>query len=204
MNLKTDSNLLSKTTVELFPQEDFTQVINLVVEENFKVLKKADFASANQLAQSLLKCDRVFVVGEGRSGLAIQMAAMRLMHLGLEVHVVGEVTAPSIEAGDLLIACSGSGNTHGVVDLVQTAQKIGVEIAAITTNKNSSLGELGEIVIQIEAASKHSSDHLQSQQFAGSLFEQSTLLLFDALFYLLAHYLHKSDELLMAKHTNLE
>ena len=168
------------------------------------MLEKVDSATVTQLAKSLLDCHRVFVVGEGRSGLAIQMAAMRLMHLGLEVHVVGEVTAPSIETGDLLIACSGSGNTHGVVDLVQTAQKMDVKIAVITTNQNSSLGKLGQIVIQIETASKQSSDHLQSKQFAGSLFEQSTLLLFDALFYFLSHHLNKSDEVLMAKHTNLE
>lgn len=188
----------------LFQDINLRQAIDLVVEENLKVLEKVDSSPVTQLAQSILNCNRIFVAGEGRSGLAIQMAAMRLMHLGLEVHVVGEVTAPSIESGDLLIACSGSGNTHGVVDLVQTAQKIDVTIAVITTNKNSSLGELGEIVIQIEAASKQSSNHLQSKQFAGSLFEQSTLLLFDALFYLLSHHLNKSDEVLMAKHTNLE
>ena len=194
----------SKTPLVSFQEQDFRQAIDLVVGENLKVLEKVESGAVIQLAQSILDGDRIFVVGEGRSGLAIQMAAMRLMHLGLEVHVVGEVTAPSIESGDLLIACSGSGNTHGVVDLVQTAQKIGVTIAAITTNNNSPLAQLSEIVIPIEAANKQSSDRLHSKQFAGSLFEQSTLLLFDALFYLLAHHLDQSDEVLMTRHTNLE
>ncbi|GAB4542101.1 MAG: 6-phospho-3-hexuloisomerase [Pleurocapsa sp.] len=204
MEVKTLNSSRNKTSPVFFENKDFRQAIDLVVVENLKVLEQVKFFSVIQLAQSILNCNRVFVVGEGRSGLAIQMAAMRLMHLGLEVHVVGEVTAPSIEPGDLLIAGSGSGNTHGVVDIAQAAKKIGVTIAAITTNKNSPLGELAEIVIQIEAASKQSNNHLHSKQFAGSLFEQSTLLLFDALFYLLAQHLHKSDEVLMAKHTNLE
>jgi len=36
---------------------------------------------------------------------------------------------------------------------------------------------------RIEAAAKLDRSNQQSKQFAGSLFEQSTLLLFDALFY---------------------
>ena len=52
---------------------------------------------------------RIFVVGAGRSGLALRMSAMRLMHLGFDVHVVGEVTAPAISKGDVLLAASGSG-----------------------------------------------------------------------------------------------
>lgn len=197
------NNISRQTSSALSQNIDFRQAIDLVVQENLKVLEKIDFAQVSQLAQSILDCNRIFVAGEGRSGLAIQMAAMRLMHLGLEVHVVGEVTAPSIEARDLLITCSGSGSTHGVVDLAQTAKEIGTTIATVTTNKSSPLGKLAEIVIQIEAASKHN-NHLYSKQFAGSLFEQSTLLLFDALFYLLAHFLDKSDRVLMARHTNLE
>ena len=178
--------------------------MDLVVNENLKVLEKVDFSPVNQLARSTLDCDRIFVSGEGRSGLAIQMAAIRLMHLGLEVHVVGEVTAPSIESGDLLITCSGSGGTHGVVDIARSAQKIGSTIATVTTNSDSPLGEIADIVVRVETASKQTNNRLRSKQFAGSLFEQSTLLLFDALFYLLAHHLDKSDEVLMARHTNLE
>ena len=202
--MKAETNEIShQTSSALFQDLDFRQTINLVVAENLKVLGTIDFVPVSQLARSILNYDRIFVAGEGRSGLAIQMAAMRLMHLGLEVHVVGEVTAPAIEAGDLLITCSGSGSTHGVVDLAQTAKEIGTTIATVTTNNNSPLGELAEIVIQVEAASKDS-HHLRSKQFAGSLFEQSTLLLFDALFYLLTDYLDKSDRVLMARHTNLE
>ncbi|MEO1006111.1 MAG: 6-phospho-3-hexuloisomerase [Cyanobacteria bacterium J06638_38] len=204
MEVKTENSLPNKTASASFQNTDFHGAINLVFNENLKVLEKVDFSSVAQLAQSILDCDRLFVAGEGRSGLAIQMAAMRLMHLGREVHVVGEVTAPSIEPGDLLITCSGSGSTHGVVDIAQAAQKIGVTIAAITTNENSPLGKLAKIVIQIDAASKQTNNRLRSKQFAGSLFEQSTLLLFDTLFYLLAHHLNKSDEALMARHTNLE
>ena len=184
---------------------DLRQAVNLLLTENQQVLAKVDLDPLRQLSQIIISSDRlrIFIAGEGRSGLSIQMAAMRLMHLGLDVHVVGEVTAPSIESRDLLITCSGSGTTHGIVDIAQTAQKIGTKIVAITTERDSPLGKLADLVVQIEAATKQRSD-LSSQQFAGSLFEQSTLLLFDALFYVLARHLQQSNAVLMSRHTNLE
>ncbi len=52
--------------------------------------------------------DRIFVVGAGRSGLVLKTAALRLMHLGLTVQVVGETTAPAIRAGADVAVVGGS------------------------------------------------------------------------------------------------
>lgn len=191
-------------TITPIQEQDICDAINLVLAENQKVLTKVKLHHLTQLSQLILDRDRIFIAGEGRSGLAIQMTAMRLMHLGLEVHVVGEVTAPSIESRDLLIVCSGSGSTHGAVDVARTAKKIGAKIVTITTQKESALGNLADLVIQLDAATKKEISNSSSKQFAGSLFEQSTLLLFDALFYVLAHHLHQSNAVLMSRHTNLE
>ena len=56
----------------------------------------------------------VFVAGSGRSGLAMRSFAMRLIHLGLSAHVVGETTTPRITDRDLLLIGSGSGSTPGL------------------------------------------------------------------------------------------
>jgi 6-phospho-3-hexuloisomerase len=48
----------------------------------------------------------------------------------------------------------------------------------------------------------HSKEH--SQQLGVSLFEQSTLLLFNALFYVITQNLNKSAQTLWTLHTNLE
>ena len=53
------------------------------------------------------------------------MAAMRLMHLGLTVHIAGDTTTPAITSGDLLLVASGSGTTSGVVKSAETARKPG-------------------------------------------------------------------------------
>ena len=46
---------------------------------------------------------RIFVAGEGRSGFSAKGFAMRLMHLGYTVYVVGETITPALREGDLLV-----------------------------------------------------------------------------------------------------
>jgi len=182
----------------------FTQAIGLVLAENQRVLHAIDYLAVEQLAQKIVEIERIFVIGEGRSGLAIRMAAMRLMHLGCQVYVVGETTTPSIRATDLLIACSGSGSTETVRAIAAKAKVIGAYLVGVTVNKQSLLGQLADLSIELVAATKQDFDNGASQQFAGSLFEQSTLLFFDALFYFLSQKLNKTTQLILASHANLE
>lgn len=185
-------------------QENLTQAIELVLTENRQVLEKVNYPAVLQLTQAIVDSKRIFVSGEGRSGLVLRMFAMRLMHLGCQDYVVGETITPSIQAGDLLIDCSGSGSTGNVVAIAQKAKEIGARIVSVTTQEESPLGQVADIVIKIEAAAKQDQNNPNSQQFAGSLFEQSTLLLFDAVFHVLSHQSHKSTATLWAMHTNLE
>lgn len=195
---------LSRTIPSETIETDLTQAIELILSEDRKVLEKISYPAIAQLSEAILNAERIFVVGEGRSGLVIRMVAMRLMHLGLQVYVVGETTTPSIQASDLLIACSGSGSTGAVSAIAQKSKETGALVIAITTQPESPLAATTNLVINIAAAAKQDHSARQSQQFAGSLFEQSTLLLFDALFHVLSHNLNKSSETLWALHTNLE
>lgn len=143
------------------------------------------------------------MIGNGRSGLAIQMAAMRLMHLGLRVHVAGEVTAPAIGAGDLLIAVSGSGTTGSVVGAADTAKSVGASVIAITTSPDSPLAQRADEVLVLPAADKQDHSGSVTSQYAGSLFEQSVLLAFDALFQALWRSDDQSAERLWERHANI-
>ena len=204
MNNLTDLTAVEGLTAHTPMQAIFTQAIGLVLAENQRVLQAIAYPAVEQLGQKIMDVERIFVIGEGRSGLAIQMAAMRLMHLGCQVHVVGETTTPSIRSTDLLIACSGSGSTETVCTIAAKAKAIGAYLVGVTANKQSSLGQLVDLPIELAAATKQDSENVRSQQFAGSLFEQSTLLFFDALFYVLSQMLNKNGEFLLALHANLE
>ena len=103
--------------------------IDTVVER----LARGETPALARVVDLVAAAPRVFVLGAGRSGLALRMTAMRLMHLGLEVHVVGEVTTPAIVEHDLLITASGSGTTAGILRAAHTAIERGAQVAAITT-----------------------------------------------------------------------
>lgn len=204
MNNITELTAVEELTVYTQMQVNFSQAIGLVLAENQRVLQGITYLAIEQLAQKITEVERIFVIGEGRSGLAIRMAAMRLMHLGCQVYVVGETTTPSIRASDLFIACSGSGSTETVCAIATKAKTIGAYLVGVTVNKQSSLGQLVDLTIELAAATKQDFEHGRSQQFAGSLFEQSTLLFFDTLFYVLSQMLNKNPQLLLALHANLE
>ncbi|GAB3141543.1 6-phospho-3-hexuloisomerase [Amycolatopsis stemonae] len=139
---------------------------------------------------------RWFCSGQGRSGLVAQMAAMRLMHVGFDAHAVGEATAPSISTGDGLVMLSGSGETPVTLHFARLAREFGAVVLAVTTRADSTLAHLADAVIEVPAAG--------TGQFGGSLFEQSALLLLDAVVLDLTDDDPGAYALMRARHTNLQ
>lgn len=156
------------------------------------------------LVTEIRQAGRVFVAGGGRSGLALRMHAMRLMHLGLTVHVVGETTTPAIARGDLLIVASGSGTTPGAVAAAGTARDVGARVAALTTDGASDLADLAHVIVVVPAAQKTDHGGTASRQYSGSLFEQALLMVLDAIFHTLWQADGTPAEHLWPRHANLE
>src|ERR1700690_2441767 len=171
------------------------------LERTLAAVSEAEIAVAQRM---ILAANRVFVTGAGRTGLALKMAAMRLMHLGLVVHVAGEVTSPAIGRGDLLLVASGSGTTAGPVHAAEVAGKAGAQVLALTATPVSKLGKLAQGLVVIPAAAKEDHGGMMSEQYAGALFEQSALLIMDAMFQAMWHERGESAEELWKRHANLE
>lgn len=163
-----------------------------------------DPTSLAKFADMIGESSRIFVFGAGRSGLALQMTAMRLMHLGLEVHVVGEVTTPAIGTNDLLLTASGSGTTSSIVRAATTAVAAGARVAAITTAPESPLAQCASAVITVPAAEKLDRSGAASGQYAGSLFEQAVVIFGDGLFHALWQRSGQSADELWPRHSNIE
>jgi 6-phospho-3-hexuloisomerase len=179
-----------------------------IFAENSRVadsLQEAGTAIALDDAAAVLRgARRVFVLGAGRSGLALQMTAMRLMHLGLEVHVVGEVTTPAIAEGDALLVASGSGTTTGILRSANTAAEVGAQIVCLTTDGSSPLAELATVTVVVPAAQKQDHGGTRSAQYAGGLFEQSVVFVGDAIFHSLWLESGATADELWPRHANLE
>lgn len=183
---------------------DIARNLSLVRDEIADTAAKIDEQQVADLASLLSQPGRVFVAGAGRSGLVLRMAGMRLMHLGLTVHIAGDTTTPAIRAGDLLLVASGSGTTSGVVKSAETAAKAGARIAAFTTNAGSPLAALADAVVIIPAVQKTDHGSSVSRQYSGSLFEQVLFLATEAVFQSLWDNADEPAEQLWLRHANLE
>ncbi|QES88398.1 6-phospho-3-hexuloisomerase [Rhizosphaericola mali] len=185
-------------------KQNILNKIQDILIENRQVLLNVSEVELNLAKNAMVSANRIFFMGTGRSGLALKMAAMRFMHLGLNVFVVGEIVTPAILENDILIVASGSGTTSTVLIAAEKAKKVNTKILAITTNKDNPLAEIANHIIQIPAAQKTDFSENISQQYAGSLFEQSTLFVLDAIFSVLWENSGKTKEELWPKHANLE
>lgn len=128
--------------------------------------------------ESILASKKIFIYGSGRSGLAGQFFAVRLVQLGLDVHFVGDMTTPIIEKDDLTILVSRTGETMSAVQTANIARRIGSKVVSITSFRSSKLAHASNSVILIPfdadpSASKHAP--------LGTLFEESVNIFFDSL-----------------------
>ncbi|GHL77917.1 hypothetical protein ECZU34_56650 [Escherichia coli] len=89
-----------------------------------QAMSRIDGAALARLEQAIAEANTVFVFGAGRSLLMLKAFAMRLMHIGLKVHVVGDVVTPALKNGDLLLLASASGETASLVNVATKAKQL--------------------------------------------------------------------------------
>jgi 6-phospho-3-hexuloisomerase len=153
----------------------------------------------------ILAAPRVFVYGRGRTGLATWAFASRLAQLGLETHVVGEMTAPAISPGDLLVVASGTGTTRTTLLAADEARRIGAQVVALTAHPESPLGKAADLVVAVNGATRRrAGGEERSAQYGGSLFEQTLLMTLDAVALVLKRRLARTDQEMDRRHANLE
>ncbi len=157
------------------------EILDSIVKEIAEVLHKVRAEELEQFVLGITKEKRIFVDGEGRSGLMAKGFAMRLMHLGYTVYVVGETITPAVSKNDVFIAVSGSGESSGVLADAKKAAKQGSEVLAVTGKLDSSIAKLAEKVLIVPGTTKSDSgESRDSIQLLSSLFDQSLHITLDA------------------------
>ena len=180
-------------------------LLTTILDEITTVVPKVSQSALSELADRLAGAGRVFVTGEGRSGFMARAFAMRLMHLGLQVYVIGETTTPSVGAGDTVVAVSGSGTTAGTVRVAEQAVAVGATVLAVTTEAESPLGRQAAACLVIPAATKYRREgEAATIQPLSSLFDQVTHLALDAICLDLAGRRGVDNAAAKAAHANTE
>lgn len=200
--------------VEGYAREAMAEIASFI----FKAIDVISEDEKNKMVEELVDAyrrgARILVMGAGRSGLVGKAFAMRLLHMGFQVYVLGETIVPRIREGDLVVAISGSGRTRLIVTAAEAAKTVGAKVIAITTYPDSPLGKIADVIVRIPGRTKiaKEEDYFTRQILGiheplaplGTLFEDTTMVFLDGIVVELMKKLGKTEEDLKNEHANIE
>ncbi len=161
---------------------------------------------AERMCAEILRARSIACYGVGREGLMMKALCMRLMHLGLDAHFVGDMTTPPIVAGDLLIASAGPGAFSTVLALQGVAQQAGARVMIVTAQPDGKAPQNAGTVITLPAQTMADDRNSATASLLpmGSLYEAAQLVFFDLVSILLRDKTGQTPEQMRRRHTNLE
>ena len=173
----------------------------LILDRLSEILSVTDKSQAQKLKDLLDDAGRIFVGGAGRSGLVSRFFAMRLVHSGYNVNMVGEIVTPAAKSGDLLVVISGSGGTKTLLPILETAKSKGAKIAVISQKSSSAMADMADLTVQV---GNDDAFPLTKGMPMGSQFELATLLYLEAVVGEIIFDKDLTEEGMRAVHANLE
>ena len=181
----------------------YAQLARQVLKEHEQVLLDVNDEEVDRLLDAIAEANCIQVFGMGRMKCAVRAFVMRLMHMGLDAHVVYDTTCPNIGPGDLLIvnaACTTIGYT-----VMQFAAKLGARVVAITANPHSKAAALCDFTVSLRGQVHGGRDYeIPSVQPMAALFEQTIFVFEDIVIQLLMKKLNITAEQMATRHTNVD
>jgi 6-phospho-3-hexuloisomerase len=170
-----------------------------------EVLDRVSELSLDQAVEAIATARTVVVFGGGREGLQIRGFAMRLFHLGRSVAVVGDMTTPAVQAGDVFLVTVGPGEISTAVALVGVAKAAGAKVLVITAQPEGRVPKMADQVLILPAQTMANDQGPSTSLLPmGSVYEGALFVLFEVMILKLKDTLSVSSEEMRGNHTNLE
>ena len=187
---------MSKTIKEMNAQ---------AVAELTTVIERIDPSQVEILIEMLAEAKRIALYGVGREGLMMKALSMRLFHMGLDAHVVGDMTTPPVAEGDLLVVSAGPGYISTVAALMDVARSAGAKTICFTAQPGGKVAQYADLAVVLPAQTM-ADDVSGPTSFLpmGSLYEGAQYLFFEYLVLLLRDHVGVTPEQMRHNHTNLE
>ncbi len=183
----------------------FHEMAQTAIAEIAAVLARTGSDEAERMCAEILRARRIACYGVGREGLMMRALCMRLMHLGLDAHFVGDMTTPAIGAGDLLIASAGPGAFSTVMALQGVAQRAGARVMMVTSQPDGEAPRKAGAVVTLPAQTMADDRGAGNSLLPmGSLYEAAQLVFFDLVSILLRDKTGQTPDQMRQRHTNLE
>lgn len=149
------------------------------------------------IVEHILKAQKVFIYGVGRSGTMCKAFAIRMVQLGLKVYFIGETITPIVEKDDLVIIISNTGETMSAIQTANIVRRLGARVIAITAEKHSKLAHAASSVIHI-AVDNDPAD--KDYAPLGTVFEITALVFLDGIVSELMKRLGQKEADMRARH----
>ena len=173
--------------------------------EDAEMLANIDQAQLDAMAQAIMDARRVYIAGWGRAGNCVKILAMDCSQMGMEAHICGDNTTPSIHEGDLLVIGSGSGETDTMKILADQAKEHGATLALISGHPESYIGRKADLNVKIARIGANTTEEKAKSSIAITRsYYQVVVMLNDCLMTQMMEKLGLSFEDVMHNHNNLE
>lgn len=183
------------------PLDDWAQ---RALGELAEALSRIEPEPVDELAKRLMTAKRIGLYGVGREGLMMRALTMRLYHLGLDAHMVGDVTMPPLAGGDCLVVSAGPGHFATVEALMRMARDQDAGVALLTAQNESELGRLAHVTIKLPAQTMAEGVRESAALTMGSAYEATQFLFFEYLVEKLRHRIPVTEAAMRSRHTNME
>ena len=176
------------------------------LEELGQVLAAIDPQGIEEACATIAAAPRVMGFAGGREGLMLRALVMRLAHLGKAASYQGDMAAPPLGPGDLLLCSAGPGGISTVAALMGRAAEAGASVLYLTAEPDRAPAGLATQVLAIPAQTMASDRGAAATSVLpmGSLYEGALFLLFEGMVLRLRDLLGETPESMRARHTNME
>ena len=137
---------------------DIRGLLEALTKETQAVLSGVPEDAVGRFVEGLDRAKRIFCAAYGRSGYVLRCFCMRLMHLGYGAFFAGETITPRITKEDILVVCSGSGQTMWTYQWVSLASQHGTPTYGVVGIEDSPIGRALDCSIFLPGGSKRDHD----------------------------------------------
>lgn len=177
---------------------------HIVLSELAEVVDAVDPVQMVKACELIAGAGRILAHGSGRERLQLAGFIMRLHHLGLRVAMQGDMAAPPLGPGDLLVCSAGAGDLPTVSVLVEVAQAAGADVLILTATPDAAAAAQATLVLTIPALTGVDEAAGASILPPGSLYEAAMFLLFEVMALDLRDRLAIPPDVMRSRQTNME
>jgi 6-phospho-3-hexuloisomerase len=182
-----------------------TDLFEAALADLSTVTSAIDPAQIESACTTIAHARRIVLYGCGREGLQLRAFAMRLHHLGKDVAMQGDMAAPPVADGDVLLVSAGPGELSTVTALMRVARDADAGALFLTAEPDTPSAALATQVLTIPAQTMARDQGAPTSVLPmGSVYEGALFLLFEVMVLRLRDLLGVTPDEMRARHTNLE